>query len=121
MGDKGSNTRGLGAIMNVGVDYKLPYYRRLHFGVLNTTYINGPYTSTEFRISANVNPVDIFSAGVNLVAGTYGVGFGWMANLSLKKGFNLFVGMDRTPGKLAKQGVPLNSNMEFNFGMNFPF
>lgn len=120
-GEDGGNTRGLGAIMNVGVDYKLPYYRRLHFGLLNTTIINGPYTSTEFRISATVAPVDILSASVNMVAGTYGVGFGWMANLSLKKGFNFFIGMDRTPGKLAKQGIPLNSNMDVNLGINFPF
>ncbi len=121
MGDTGSNTRGLGAVMNVGVDYKLPYYRRLHFGLLNHTVFNGPYTSTEFRLSANVAPVDIFSASVNLVAGTYGVGFGWLLNLNLKKGFNLFVGMDRTCGKTAKQGVPLNSNMSVNFGIDFPF
>lgn len=121
MGETGANTRGIGAVMNVGVDYKLPYYRRLHFGLLNHTVINGPYSSTEFRISANVCPVDIFSAGINLVAGTYGVGFGWIANLNLKKGFNMFIGMDRTPGKFAKQGVPLNSNMQFNFGIDFPF
>lgn len=121
MGHTGSNTRGLGAVMNVGVDYKLPYYRRLHFGLMNHTVFNGPYTSTEFRLSANVCPVDIFSASVNMVAGTYGVGFGWLLNLNLKKGFNLFLGMDRTPGKLAKQGVPLNSNLSFNFGMDFPF
>lgn len=121
MGEKGSNTRGLAAVMNVGVDYKLPYYRRLHFGLLNHTVINGPYTSTEFRVSANVNPVDIFSAGINFVAGTYGVGFGWIVNLNLKKGFNLFLGMDRTPGKLTKQGVPLNSNLQMNFGIDFPF
>lgn len=121
MGDTGGNTRTLGAVMNVGIDYKLPYYRKLHFGLLNHTVFNGPFTSTEFRLSANVAPVDIFSASVNLVAGTYGFGFGWMANLNLKKGFNMFIGMDRTPGKLAKQGVPLNSNMQFNFGIDFPF
>lgn len=111
----------LGAVMNVGVDYKLPYYRRLHFGLLNHTVFAGPYTTTEFRLSANVAPVDIFSANVNLVAGTYGFGFGWMLNLNLRKGFNLYLGMDRIPGKVSKQFIPLNSNMSFNFGMNFPF
>ena len=29
--------------------------------------------------------------------------------------------MDHTLGKLAKPGVPLNSNASFNVGLNFPF
>jgi hypothetical protein len=29
--------------------------------------------------------------------------------------------MDHTIGKLAKQGIPLSSNTEFNMGINFPF
>jgi hypothetical protein len=28
--------------------------------------------------------------------------------------------MDHTLGKLAKQGVPINSNAQFSFGINFP-
>ncbi|MCH5238822.1 MAG: hypothetical protein J1F38_01230 [Muribaculaceae bacterium] len=110
-----------GATMNVGVEYELPYYRPLTFGLLNTTRMGGGYTWTEFRISANVMPVKYVSASANLVAGTFGVGFGWMLNVTSGKGFNIFLGMDRVPGKLSKQYVPLNSNMNFNFGMNFPF
>ena len=120
MGELSSRTRSLATTLNFGVDYTLPYYRNLHFGLLNSTRINGRYTSTEFRLSANVAPCKIFSADVNMVACTYGVGFGWMLNLH-PKGFNLFLGMDRTPGKLAKQYVPLNSNVSMNFGINFPF
>jgi hypothetical protein len=37
------------------------------------------------------------------------------------KGFNMFIGMDHTLGKLAKQGIPLSSNAEFSMGINFPF
>ena len=107
--------------MNLGVEYTLPYYRQLKFGLLNTTRMAGTYSWTEFRISANVQPVKYVSASANLVVGTYGVGFGWLLNVTSGKGFNLFIGMDRVPGKLAKQFVPLNSNLNFNFGMNFPF
>lgn len=110
-----------GATLNAGVEYELPYYRPLTFGLLNTTRMCGGYTWTEFRLSANVTPVKYVSAGANLVAGTYGVGFGWLLNFTTGKGFNLFLGMDRIPGKLAKQGVPLNSNANFNFGIDFPF
>lgn len=110
-----------GTTMNIGVEYELPYYRPLTFGLLNTTRMCGNYTWTEFRLSANVMPVKYVSASANLVCGTFGVGFGWLLNVTSGKGFNLFIGMDRVPGKLAKQGVPLNSNVNFNFGIDFPF
>lgn len=120
MGETGARTRALRATLNWGVEYELPYYRRLHFGLVNSTNFNSTWTTTEFRFSANVRPVDCLSASANFVAGTYGCGFGWLVNLNVT-GFNLFVGMDHTLGKLAKQGIPLNSNAEVNFGINFPF
>ena len=118
--DLSSHTRALAATLNFGAEYELPSYRKLHFGLLNSTKINGKYTWTQFRLSANVRPVNCFSADVNLVAGTYGIGFGWLLNFHTT-GFNLFMGMDQTIGKLAKQGVPLNSNAALNIGINFPF
>lgn len=120
MGDTGSKSRMLGATMNVGVEYTLPVYRRLTFGLLNTTRIQGEYSWTDFRLSANVAPAKCFDASVNMSAGTFGVGFGWLLNFHTK-GFNMFVGMDRTMGKVTKQFVPLSSNASVNFGMNFPF
>lgn len=120
MGEKSSLTRSLRTTINVGVEYELPYYRNLHFGLLNSTCIAGPYTWTQFRLSANVQPVKCFSASANMELGTYGAGFGWLMNLNVT-GFNLFLGMDHTLGRLAKQGIPLNSNASFNFGINFPF
>lgn len=121
MGNSGSGTRSLNATLNWGVKYIFPYYRRLNFGLVNSTRFAGPFTWTQFRVSANVRPIDIISASVNLEMGTYGVGFGWLFNLNTKKGFNLFVGMDNTLGTLAKQMIPLNSNASFNFGIDFPF
>lgn len=119
-GDIGSHTRTLGATLNIGAEYRLPVYRKLSFGFLSSTRLAGRYTWTEARISANVKPVKCFSAGINFAAGTYGVAFGWLLNYSYT-GFNIFVGMDNTHCKLAKQGVPLNSNMAVNLGINFPF
>ena len=120
-GNIGNHSVGLPATLNIGIDYALPVYRKLHFGLLNSTRINGPYTWTQFRLSANVAPVKAFSADVNVACGTYGWGFGWMLNIHTT-GFNLFAGMDHTLSKLAKPGIlPLNSNADFNFGINFPF
>lgn len=118
--EMGSYTKTLGATLNFGVDYELPYYRKLHFGLLNSTRIDGPYSWTQFRLSANVAPVKWFSADINAVYGTFGFGYGWMLNLHAT-GFNFFIGMDQTVGKLSKQLIPLNSNATLNFGLNFPF
>ena len=120
MGDVGRRTTMLGATMNIGGEYIAPFYRKLTFGLLNTTRINGRYSWTNFRLSANVAPAKCFSAGVNFAVGTYGTSLGWIMSVH-PKGFNLFLGMDHTIGKLAKQGIPLSSNTEFNMGINFPF
>lgn len=121
LGDQGGRTTSLAATLNFGVEYTFPLYRKLTFGLVNSTRIQGPYTWTQFRVSANVRPVNCLSASANLAMGTYGVGFGWLLNLNTNKGFSMFAGMDHTLGKLAKQGIPLNSNAQFNVGINFPF
>lgn len=119
-GNIGARTRGLNATLNFGIEYALPVYRKLTFGFLSSTRIAGHYSWSEGRFSANIAPAKCFSAGVNFAVSTYGVAFGWMLNYSYT-GFNIFVGMDNTHCKLAKQGVPLNSNMAVNLGINFPF
>lgn len=119
-GDIGSHSVSPGTTLNIGVEYELPYYRNLHFGLLSSSRFLGQYTWSEVRVSANVTPVKWFGASVNYAGGTYGSAFGWLINFN-PRGFNLFVGMDCTMGKLAKQGIPLNSNMSCNFGINFPF
>ena len=119
-GDQGKRTTMLGATMNIGGEYIAPFYRKLTFGLLNTTRINGRYSWTNFRLTANVAPAKCFSAGVNFAVGTFGTSLGWIMSVH-PKGFNLFLGMDHTIGKLAKQGIPLSSNTEFNMGINFPF
>ena len=119
-GDTGKRTTMLGATMNIGGEYVAPFYRKLSFGLLNTTRINGKYSWTNFRLSANVAPAKCFSAGVNFAYGTFGPSFGWIMSVH-PKGFNLFIGMDHLFGKLAKQGIPLSSNTELSMGINFPF
>ena len=110
----------LGATLNLGAEYTLPMYQKLTFGLLNSTRIQGEYSWTQFRLSANVAPVNILSVGINLGVGTFGADFGWLINFH-PNGFNLFLGMDHLVGELAKQGIPLSSNASFNLGMNFPF
>ena len=119
-GDMGPRTTTLAATLNIGAEFALPVYDKLKFGLLNSTCFQGDYTWTEFRLGANINPVKPLSLGANVAVGTYGWGFGWMANVNVT-GFNLFLGMDRTLGKLTKEGLPLSSNGSVNLGVNIPF
>ncbi|MCR4770134.1 MAG: DUF5723 family protein [Bacteroidaceae bacterium] len=119
-GDMGARTTGIGATMNLGVEYTLPSYTKLKFGLLNTSHFKKNYSWTEFRLSANCAPTKIFSATANVAMGTFGTSFGWLLNFH-PNGFNIYAGMDHTLGSLAKQGLPLSGRAHVNVGLNFPF
>lgn len=117
----GSGSSTLGATLNVGVEYALPVYDRLRFGLLSTTRLQGIYSWTEGRLSANITPVDWVDAGVNVAMSSFGASFGWIVNFH-PKGFNFFVGMDQLMGKVNPQFIPVdNMNMNLSFGMNVTF
>ena len=118
-GDQGCRTRTLGATVNVSAEYSCPFYRSLSFGLLNTTKIQGDFSWTEFRLSANVTPVKYFSATVDFAEGSFGPALGMLLNLHPKH-FNFYVGMDYTFWSLTKQGVPTSSKCNANIGVNFP-
>ena len=117
-GNVGKRSTGLGATLNLGVQYTLHSYRNLSFGFLSTTRMNGAYSWNEERLSANWKS-KIFSATADVAIGTFGASFGWLLDFH-PTGFGLFVGMDHTIGDLAKQGVPLSGNGHVNVGVNFP-
>ena len=120
MGDRGRRTRMLAPTINVGAKYTLPAYKALSFGVLSSSRLQGDFSWTELRLSANFAPCRFFSMGANVATGNLGTGLGWLINIH-PTGFNLFVGMDYTCMKLAKPGVPENSSTSINFGWNIPF
>ena len=119
-GDIGGTTKALSATMNLGVEYTPDFYDKLKFGFINNTRFAGKYTWTDFRLSANVAPVKCFSASATVSAGTYGTSFGWLLNAH-PTGFNFYIGMDHTLGKLAKQGLPLSGRAQLSLGVNIPF
>lgn len=117
----GSATKMLGATLNIGADYAFPLYDKLHFGFLSSTRINGPYSWSEGRLSANVSPVKWFDAGVNYGLSTFGSSFGWILNFH-PCGFNFFVGMDHTLTKVTPQYIPVgNANTNVSLGFNITF
>ncbi len=117
--DGGSRTRGLGATLNLGAKYTLPFYKKVNVGFLSSTRINGRYSWSEGRFSANYAPVKCFDASVNYAISSFGSSLGWVLNLHTK-GFGFFVGADHQFFKVTPQYVPVNKmNMNFSLGINF--
>lgn len=119
-GDQGSRMTGIGATINVGAEYTFPLYRPLKFGLLSSTRLNGKYTWTEGRLSANVAPLKWLDGGVNFAVNSFTASCGWVVNVH-PKGFNVFVGMDHLLGKVSKEFIPLSSNASVNVGFNVAF
>ena len=116
-GDQGSRSTGVGATVNVGCEYTLPVYRKLTFGLLSSTRINGDHTWTEGRLSANVAPLKWLDGGINFAVNSYTASMGWVLNIH-PKGQNFFIGMDHLLGKTSKEFIPLSSNASVCVGFN---
>ena len=116
-GDQGGRTTGIGTTLNVGAEYTLPMYRQLSFGLLSSTRLQGEYSWTEARLSANWEPLNWLDGGMSLGVGSFGASAGWLLNIH-PKGFNFFIGMDHILGKQSKEFIPLSSKASVNLGMN---
>lgn len=119
-GSVGNRSAMLGATLNLGAVYTLPYYDKLKFGFLSSTRINGPYSWSEGRFSANIAPVKCLDASINYAVSSFGSSFGWLLNLHTR-GFNFFIGSDHQFFKVTPQYVPVHHlNANFSMGINFP-
>lgn len=116
-GDQGSRTTGIGATVNVGAEYNLPAYRKITFGALSTTRINGEYSWTEGRLSANWTPLNWIDGGVSFAVNSFTTSMGWVLNIH-PKGYNFYLGMDHILGKTSKEFIPLSSNASLSLGMS---
>ena len=117
MGDAGSRSTALAATINLGAEYTLPMYKKLSFGALSSTRLNGSYTWTEGRVSANWKPLRWLDGGVNFAVNSFSTSMGWVLNIH-PSGYNLFIGMDHLLGKTSKEFIPLSSNASIAIGMN---
>ncbi|MDE5878040.1 MAG: hypothetical protein K2H47_11160 [Muribaculaceae bacterium] len=119
IGNAGPRLTSLAPIINAGVRYKASFYTPLTFGLLSTTRIDGPFTTADLRLSANIRPVSVIAASASIVGGTEGFGLGWIISINCP-GIALYAGMDRTPYSLGRYGLPMNSAMTFNAGFDIP-
>lgn len=117
-----TRTTALAATLNIGAQYTLPVYRPLTFGALSSTRINGSYSWSELRLSANVAPVHWFEATVNYGLSSFGSDMGIMVNFHPRY-FNFFIAADIPFTRLESAYLaPIGrANMGLNVGIAFPF
>lgn len=116
-GNQGGRTTGIGATFNAGCEYTLPTYNKLSFGLLSTTRINGSYSWTEGRLSANWKPLNWLDGGMSFAVNSFTASMGWTLNIH-PKGYNFHIGMDHILGKTSKEFIPLSSNASLTLGMS---
>lgn len=116
-GSTGGRSTGIGATINLGAQYNLPVYRKMTFGFLSSTRLQGAYSWTEGRLSANWTPLKWLDGGVSFAVNSFTTSMGWVLNLH-PAGFNFFVGMDHILGTQTKEGIPLSSNASLSLGVN---
>ena len=110
-----------GATLNLGLEYKMPFYERLSVGALYTQRIDKVYSYSAGSLMLNLSPVNFFDLAASATVSTMGFDWGGMFNIHCP-GFNLFAAADFYAGKVSKEGLPLeNISASVMFGINFPF
>ena len=118
---EGSESSALAATLNLGVEYKMPFYDKLSAGLLYTNRFDGDYSFYKMSLMINYAPVKWFDMALSGTTSTFGAGFGAMANIRFT-GFNLFVGTDCFFSDLGEYSIPANDmNASFSIGVNIPF
>lgn len=117
--ETGSSTHALAATLNLGAEYRMPFYNRLSAGLLLSRHFSGSnFSWTEGRMSANLAPSRSFSLALSYGLSNYGSSFGYVLHYHPKV-INVFFGMDRIAlGKYTTyEGIPIPMKPSFNLVM----
>lgn len=110
-----------GATMNVGIEYKMPFYQRLSVGALFTHRFDNMFSYTSGSLMLNFSPLNFFDLAASASISSYGYDWGAIVNIHCP-GFNVFAAANIYAGKVSKEYIPLESmNASVMFGLNFPF
>ena len=103
---EGSVTTGIGAKVNLGLEYEMPFYNKLSAGLLYTHCFDDALSYNQTSLIVNISPNKVFDFAVSGTMSTFGTSFGAMANVHCT-GFNIFFGADLMNGKVNNQFAPI--------------
>ena len=113
----------LSATAHLGIEARLPFYKRLSIGILGTHHFAGAYSWTEGRASINWALLRIFAISGSYAVSTHGNSLGAACNIHLP-GLTLFAGVDSFLPLLnvTPSYVPIdNCNTNLTVGLNIAF
>lgn len=118
-----TKSNSLAATVHVGLEARMPFYERLAFGLLGTQRMDGIYSWTEGRVSANLAATNWLSFAASYAVSDFGNSAGGVVNIHLP-GLNLYAGLDSFLPlmNVTPQYIPIDSmNTNVTFGLNFTF
>lgn len=118
-----TKSNSLAATVHVGLEARMPFYERLAFGLLGTQRMDGIYSWTEGRVSANLAATNWLSFAASYAVSDFGNSAGGVVNIHLP-GLNLYAGLDSFLPlmNVTPQYIPIDSmNTNVTFGFNFTF
>lgn len=121
--DRGENsvTSGIGAKVNLGAEYVMPFYDKMSAGFLYTHCFDDVYSYNQASLMLSVAPVKFLDFALSGTSSTFGTGFGALVNFHCP-GFNLFVGTDCFFSTQEDYFVPnKDMNGSVSFGINVAF
>lgn len=110
--------------VNAGVEYEMPFYRKLSVGALYSGRYRGAYSFNEGRLALTVSPTNWFSFSGSYGLSNYGSAFGAALNLH-SAAVSLYLATDAlfwdvTAPVAMGIGLPYkNLNLGLNFGLVF--
>ena len=118
---KSSVTTGIGAKLNLGLEYEMPFYKKLSAGLLYTHCFDDALSYNQTSLIINISPNKVFDFAVSGTMSDFGTSYGAMGNIHFT-GFNLFIGADLMNGKVNNQLAPIDEfTASVSFGVSFAF
>ena len=113
----------LSPTVNLGIEYKMPFYRPLSLGVLYSQRFSEFECDRIYQARGYLNfaPLKWLSASVNYGQTTYGKSLGWMFSIHPRI-FNFFIGSDYMITRVTPQYIPIdNLNTHLTIGISASF
>ena len=110
----------LSPTMNLGIEYKMPFYNPLSVAVLYSQRFSEFECDRTYQARGYINfaPLKWLSASVNYSQTTYGKSLGWMLSIHPRV-FNLFIGSDYMITRVTPQYIPIdNLNSHITIGLS---
>lgn len=108
-----------GATLNIGIEYKMPFYSKLSVGALFTQRFETAYSYTVGSLMLNFSPLYFLDLAASASVSTYGYSYGAMLNINLP-GFSIFAGADLYAGKYGMMSLSKAEGVLNEVNLYFP-